>query len=266
MIYITKTQRLYTDDGKFIKEVNCPLSSQLARTVSAAEPDRTFRCMHCSTEVKNLAYLSDEEAHEATRQNADVCFFATSAAKNVVHISDPTYRFYLRHPLIREKLSGDAPTPLVRTARTIEEMNFAAANGYRVLVRRTGSGQDLRTAVGVYRDNRSGALHLCGDYRIASAINWQSSNDNPARRTEVKEEFVLPMFSYCPQGPDSPVAAYLIPLELPANTEVFVEDIIEDVVKDYPQGSRVRAAYCFATWTGDDLILSDPVDEGPVLG
>lgn len=265
MIYITEARQLYTDEGKFIKDVRCPLATGLARTVSAAEPERSFRCMHCKTEVKNLAYLSDEQALEAAQQNPEVCFFATQAAKNVVHISKPKPFVILRDPELREKVKGPSPIPVVRTARTLEEMNFAAANGFRLLFRQSGSGKDLRSSMGVYRDRETGELQLCNDYRIAAVINWSSSEDNPMRQENAREEFVLPMFSFCPQGPASPIAAYLLPPGLPDNTEVFVEDIIEDFVKAYPQGSRGRTGYWFATWTGEDLVF-EPEEEEFMLG
>jgi hypothetical protein len=265
MIYITETRRLYTDEGEFIKDVHCPLATQLARTVSAAEPERSFRCMHCKTEVKNLAYLSDKQALEAAQQNPDVCFFASQAAKNVVHISRPKPFFILRDPELREKVKGPSPIPVVRTARTLEDMNFAAANGFRLLFFQAGSGKDLRDIMGVYRDRITGKLHLCNDQRIAGFINWNNSKDNPTRQVHAHEEFVLPMFSFCPQGPASPIAAYLLPPGLPDNTEVFVEDIIEDLVKDYPQGSRFRTEYWFAIWTGQDLVF-EPLADEHVLG
>lgn len=265
MIYVTETRRLYTDEGAFIKDVRCPLATQLARTLSAAEPERSFRCMHCRTEVKNLAYLSDEQALEAAQQNPDVCFFATQAAKNVVHISEPKPFFLLRDPELREKVKGASPIPVVRTARTLEDMNFAAANGFRLLFRQAGSGKDLRKIIGVYRDRKTGELHQCNDQRIAGFISWNNSKDNPTRQVYAGEEFVLPMFSFCPQGPASPIAAYLLPTDLPNNTLVFVEDIIEDFVKDYPQGSRVRTDYWFAKWTGEDLVF-EPEEEEFMLG
>lgn len=265
MIYITETQRLYTDEGEFIKDVHCPLATQLARNVSAAEPERSFRCMHCKTEVKNLAYMSDEQALGAVQQNPDVCFFATNVARNVVHISKPKQYIYLRNPELREKVKGPSPIPIVRTARTLEDMNFAAANKFRLLFRQAGSGKDLRDIMGVYRDRETGELHVCNDQRIAGFINWNNSKDNPTRQENAHEEFVLPMFAFCPQGPASPIAAYLLPPDLPNNTLVFVEDIIEDFVKDYPQGARVRTSYWFAKWTGEDLVF-EPEEEEFVLG
>ena len=89
MIFVTDSQALYTDQGEFIKHVSCPLASRLARKISAAETEREFSCMHCQTKVKNLAYLTDQEALETAKTDNDVCFFATQAAKNVVHVTEP---------------------------------------------------------------------------------------------------------------------------------------------------------------------------------
>ena len=46
---------------------------------------------------------------------------------------------------------------------------------------------------------------------------------------------------------------------------MFVEDVIEDKVKAYPQGTRVRTEYWFATWTGKDLVFV-PEEKEMVLG
>ncbi len=265
MIYVTETKRLYTDDGQFIKEVHCPLATQLARTVSAAEPDRSFRCMHCRTEVKNLAYLSDEQALSSAKQNPSVCFFATQAAQNVIHINTPRQGFCFRRQAHRDKVQGPSPIPVVRTARTLEEMNFAAANGFRLLFQQAGSGRRLRRSLGIYRTTETGELHLCNDYRKAHDIAWVSAQPDPKEVGGEHCEFVIPMFQFIPQGPASPVAAYLIPEDLPDNTEVFVEDVIEDKVKAYPQGTRVRTEYWFATWTGQDLVFA-PEEREMVLG
>jgi hypothetical protein len=206
MIYVTETKRLYTDDGQFIKEMHCPLATKLARTVSAAEPDRSIRCMRCRTEVKNLAYLSDEQALGAAKQNPSVCFFATQAAQNVVHISTPRQGFCFRRQARRDKVQGPLPIPVVRTARALEEMNFAASNGFRLLVQQAGSGRRLRRFVGVYRTTETGALHLCNDYRQAHDIAWVSAQPDPKEVGGEHCEFMIPMSQFIPQGPASPVA------------------------------------------------------------
>lgn len=244
MIYNTSTRSLYTDDGHYIKQISCPLASRLARAVSAAEPDREFNCMVCETKVKNLAYMSDEQALAAAKDDPEVCFFATRAASNVVHITEPLPLHSVVWSTKRAKARVEPERLVIRTARTLEDMNFAAANGYKLLVRRAGSGEGVRLQLAVYQDSETGCIASSDDVR------WPPGSFQEGANTFKP---VLGYFKYKPAGPSYPVAAYVVPPDLPIGTEVFVEDAIEDLICEMPQGTAERMSGWWAIWEGEDL-------------
>lgn len=256
MIFVTDSQALYSDQGEFIKHVSCPLASRLARKISAAETEREFNCMHCQTKIKNLAYLTDQEALDAAKADKDVCFFATQSAKNVVHVTEPVTMHWLVRSWTRHKRKTEPERLVIHTARTLSEMNFAAANGFKLLFRRAGSGEGVRHQLAVYRDGRTGEVAYSDDRRFAP--DW---SEGPTQSYEA----IFKFFKYKPQRPVAPVAAYLIPKDLEPGTDVFVEDAIEDLICEMPQDTAERMSGWWAVWTGEDLNFI-PHQSGGILG
>lgn len=256
MIFVTDSQALYTDQGEFIKHVSCPLASRLAREISAAEADREFNCMHCQTKVKNLAYLTDQEVLDAVKAEKDVCFFATPKAKNVVHVTEPVTMHWLVQSWKRRKERTEPERFVIRTARTRDEMNFAAANGFKLLFRRAGSGEGVRFQLSVNQDSKTGEVIYNDDRRFGPG--WSEG-------TTRSYESIFKYFQYQPQGPVSPVAAYLIPQGLEPETEVFVEDAIEDLICELPQDTAERMSGWWAIWDGSELKFI-PHESGGMLG
>ena len=256
MIYVTEDQDLYSDQGEFIKHVSCPLASRLARDVSAAAAEREFRCSQCNTRVKNLAYMNDQEALSAAKADTNVCFFATPDAKNVVHVTKPQPM----HWLVTGKRRGMEPsgteTLVIHTARTPSAMNFAVANGFRLLFRRAGTDERVQHQLAVYRNTISGELVFTDDARCPPGYHAGTAADFTP---------VFDYFLYPPQGPAFPVAAYVVPADLVPGTQVFVEDSIEDLVCQMPQNTAERMSGWWAMWDGEDLNFL-PHQVGGILG
>jgi hypothetical protein len=256
MIYVTDEQNLYTDQGVFIKHVSCPLATRLARTVSAAQAEREFHCMHCQTRVKNLAYLTDQQALDAAQADDRVCFFATPAANNVVHITRPQPMHGLVRSWQRHMEGSEIKNPVIQTARTASAMNWAAANGFKLLFRRAGTDDRVQHQLAVYQKTNTGELVFTDDARFP-----------PGYGSDGENAFVpiFDYFLYPPQGPASPVAAYVIPPDLAPGTQVFVEDAIEDLVCQMPQETAERMSGWWAVWDGEDLNFLRH-QEGGLLG
>jgi hypothetical protein len=135
-------------------------------------------------------------------------------------------------------------------------MNFAAANGFKLLIRRAGSGEGVRNQPAVYQDGRTGEFVYNDDQRFAPG--W---SEGPTK----SYDSIFKFFQYQPQGPVSPVAAYLIPKDLEPGTEVFVEDAIEDLICEMPQDTAERMSGWWAIWSGEDLNFI-PHESGGMLG
>ena len=158
---------------------------------------------------------------------------------------------------MRFKARSEPVRQVIRTARTSEEMNFAAANGFKLLFRQVGSGEGVLFQLALFQNSQTGQVVYTSDARYPQDSKYAGVNDF---------KVVFDYFKYQPPGPSSPVAAYVIPLDLAVGTEVFVEDAIEDVICKMPQGTAERMSGWWAVWDGEDLKFLPPPPPEDILG
>lgn len=126
---------------------------------------------------------------------------------------------------------------IVRTARTVDEINDAARQGLRPLVKAVLPGKDIHHMVAVFQDPETGEIELSGDVR-----GWGFG------------EKVIDYTLYYPYHFPNPFAAYLLPRDLAVGEEVWLEDLIEDVVAVWGnQGYHPRLEAGPAIWNGMDF-------------
>ena len=144
----------------------------------------------------------------------------------------------------------DAPGDrrVIKTARTVEDINSAARLGLRPLVKPVKPSRDIHGMVAVFQDPETGEIQLSGDSRGGG-----------------RGEMVIDYTLYYPYHFPNPFAAYLIPRDLAVGEEVWLEDLIEDVVAVWGnQGHQPRLAAAPATWNGSDFeVLFDPRLDAP---
>lgn len=153
-------------------------------------------------------------------------------------------------------LSQGAPEPkdapgnrrVIKTARTVEDINSAARRGFRPLVKPVKPSGEIHRMVAVFQDPETGEIELSGDVRY--------------RR---RGEMVIDYTRYYPYHFPNPFAAYLIPQDLAVGEEVWLEDLIEDVLAIWGnQGYHPRLLAAPATWNGSDFkIQFDPHRDAP---
>lgn len=153
----------------------------------------------------------------------------------VVHPSFP------RHFLPDPKRSPGTRR-VIKTARTKDDINAAARSGFRPLVLEVKRNEQISSWVAVYQDAETGEITTTGDRR------W-SPPGTPVVTVR-----------YYPHHFASPYAAYLLPADLRAGEEVWLEDVIEDVVGVWGnQGHTYRLEAAAARWNGTAFeILFDP--------
>jgi hypothetical protein len=136
---------------------------------------------------------------------------------------------------------------IIRTARTLETINEAARNGFRPLVKPVRPNKDIHRMVAVFQSPETGEIELSGDARGY----W---------RGNMPGVMVMDYTFYYPYHFPSPFAAYLLPSDLAVGEEVWLEDLIEDLVAVWGnQGYHPRLEAAPALWTGEDFeILFDP--------
>jgi len=64
-----------------------------------------------------------------------------------------------------------------------------------------------------------------------------------------------------------PVAGYVIPPDLPDETEVWVEDVAEEIFTVFwSQGTSERTVSSYATWRDGDLVFPPPPEQPYITG
>ena len=142
----------------------------------------------------------------------------------------------------------------IKTARTIEEINKAASDGYcRPLMKQVTPSKNIRSKYAICQNKKTGLIRTMGDYRD---------------HCREDEELVIDFTTYYPYSFKSPFAAYLIPKDITVGEKVYIEDLIEDYVGlCWNQGGSFRLESCDAIWNGKDFdILHEEEKVSCVIG
>ena len=141
---------------------------------------------------------------------------------------------------------------VINTARSVEAMNIAASEGFRPLIQKVKPSKDVHNMVAVYQHKETGEVKVIGDCRMFPGEEY----------TEV-----LSFFNYYQYSFPEPFAAYLLPSDLEEGENVWLDDVIEDVVAVYGnQGWHPRLESCEAIWLkGRFKLLFDPKKDAPVF-
>lgn len=145
----------------------------------------------------------------------------------------------------------DAPgnRRIIKTARTLEAINAAARAGFRPLIVPVKPNPEIHYMMAVFQNPDTGEIQLSGDVR-----------DNPRRMNKAMEYTI-----YYPYHFPNPYAAYLLPHDLRRGEEVWLEDVIEDIVAIHGnQGYSPRLESAPAKWWATHFkILFDPAQDAP---
>ena len=205
----------------------CRVSSPNEATVGAISPPGAEKDPICLKVIEAL------EAHEA---------LAAAHASPVDAVPQ------LRRQIRRQNIDPEhepGNRRIVRTARTVDEINDAARQGLRPLVKAVLPGKDIHHMVAVFQDPETGEIELSGDVR-----GWGFG------------EKVIDYTLYYPYHFPNPFAAYLLPRDLAVGEEVWLEDLIEDVVAVWGnQGYHPRLEAGPAIWNGMDFEVIHQADE-----
>jgi hypothetical protein len=275
VIFDPTTGTLWTSDGAFLKHLYCPKAVRWDELgVTRQEPaesyegarERSRGCTHCSSKVTSLEGLSDDQAAAIFRKERNACVYLRTDWINVTVLrpaatvwgwaekpprwSTPDGRIPGHEATLTKTMSArvDDTTPRVHTARTLEQMNAGAAQGYRVLLKATPNPREpseLGYDLEVWQDQESGEVRACVDLRTRPGGYDGRQMTRPWHK-------VLELRQVYPNEHTSPFAAYLVPRDLTPGTLVLLTDPIEDIVAIKHWGAY-RAKLVPATWTGTEL-------------
>jgi hypothetical protein len=225
-IYDVKSSSLYDSNGLFLKKVFCPKAQQWNQLIADDPLDRSRGCRECRHRVVNL----DKATSLNWSSNEEPCVYIPAESTSVIFLHDS-----------KELAAANSPKKhteglvLIKTARTVEDINRAANMGY---------WPDVRLIE--YKDRESDE-ELFARFDQRDDINdlpssWLAVGQNPSTghiecsdrdwslfsaRSLLKE--IIPTTGYYPNYQQLPIAAYLIPPNLPDGSEVIIEDPIEDL-------------------------------------
>ena len=131
---------------------------------------------------------------------------------------------------------------IIETARSEEAINEATKKGFRPLVKPVVPSNEIGIKYAVLQNQTTGEIEVINDYRA------DKEDDNIVK--------VIDFQFYYPYHFKLPYAAYLIPKDLKVGEQVWLSDLIEDVVgRRWNQGDTYRLEGCEATWNGTDFVL-----------
>lgn len=261
-IYDEKTSVLFAPNGHALKKVQCPKAMNWNQLTVQDGEVRWRGCTQCHEHVVNLDAMEVSEAVSLLkRRGSKTCVHASSESRRVIFLRD-------RHavPSATELKLDEKGRTVIRTARSAADINRAVNLGYWPDVRMvTYDRENLRAKVSVGQHVETGHIQISGDFRLGfrkiddpirlerraeiAAIDASSKADADDEYTAMLREEcehdqwveAIPFTSYYPHYQDSPIAAYLIPRQLPDRSSLWVEDPIEDLVgARWNQGDAYR--------------------------
>lgn len=117
---------------------------------------------------------------------------------------------------------------VIKTARTVEEMNKAVLEGYRPLLCQTDFGKEVKEYLMMYQHPETQICQIVKDYRLAEEL------ESLGYRPLLKNHKYLPDFPL--------FAAYLIPKDIKEEEVVWLEDVI-DVRYRRDQGKAAKGVW-----------------------
>lgn len=127
----------------------------------------------------------------------------------------------------------------IKTARTEKEINKAVQEGFFPLVKPVVASTQIKSKFCVYQHPQTGEIQVGGDFRTSPKNGFKE---------------IIPYAHYYPHNFPTPFAAYLIPKDLQVGEQVWLEDLIEDIVgKSWNQGNVYRLDGWAGIWNGKDF-------------
>jgi uncharacterized protein (TIGR02996 family) len=226
----------------FLARIAADRDDRLAKLVYAdwlEEQEDALMSQKATFLRKEAEYLkapkNSDEARKASDELRELAYtLPHDWCPKVLHPSLPRY-------LLPDPKRSPGTRRIIKTARTEDEINAAARGGLRPLVLPVVPNEQISTWVAVYQDPETGEIATTGDRR-----------GRPAGTCVVDVRYYPHHFG--------PFAAYLVPKELRPGEEVWLEDLIEDVVGVWGnQGHTYRLESAPARWNGARFeILFDP--------
>lgn len=261
MRFIEKEMRLETDAGELIKTFECPMDKRWDDLMpwsddwAKVKPNDNKRlCGACGKCVVNFQNFREPEIIAIVKVSPNVCGYLTKDHPDlteVVYDSDTDIEMYRQILRMRNGASNctitnvlESGERIIHTARSLAAIKEGIEKGFRPFFVPNEPNGLTHQKLSIVYDHDERTLHVSNDYRSM-------------RRTDVKGDGIY--LDQDMRRHPSPVAAYMLPLDIQLGERVYLEDLIEDRPgSGWNQGDRYRARSCFALWRGDQMELELP--------
>jgi len=147
---------------------------------------------------------------------------------------------------------------VIKTARSIDEINEAVESGFFPVVKQLKPLDKLFRTVGVFRNKKTNKVEETHAY-----AGFRQYTEKFSYEDESEWELVVPFHQYYPYKFDNPYAAYLVPSDIIIGEKVVLKDLIEDYYGGSFWDHSIRLDSLKAIWTGDDFSIQyDPKTDG----
>lgn len=238
---------LWTDSGRFLKRVLCPLHKRWGEMDPIGDDDRRRRCGSCEKEVINLEGVTDAEAEKIFNSDRETCVMIPLGATNITIHGNP-------NPSMA-KAKQACPLRVIRTVRGLEDIRRQTSRKLRPFIVQVTPSEGIQMSVWQHR--RTGEIDIATDMRFTPGMDCPAEDRG-------QWEMVLGWRRYSGghrTGTDGiPIAAYMIPSDLKPGELVLVEDTIEVVASsvNISQGGVSGYRSAPAIWTGEGFEFCVP--------
>ena len=147
---------------------------------------------------------------------------------------------------------------VIKTARSIFEINDAVDAGFFPLVKMRNPSNELFRTVAVFRNIKTNKIEEAHAYKGYRQYGKKFSYED-----EDEWEMVVPFHEVYPYKFELTYAAYLIPPDISVGETVVLQDLIEDYYGGTFWEHHIRLDSLKAVWGGDDFsILYDREVDG----
>ncbi len=131
---------------------------------------------------------------------------------------------------------------VIKTARTLDEINEGVREGYTPLIQQVSPSSRVKVNIRLKKDLTTGQhkVERNGWGRRISPKNIDKTNEK--------------VYEYYPYKFPSPFAAYLVPSDIEVGERVVLEDLIEDYQGRRYQSDVYRLSNAEAKWDGEEFV------------
>jgi hypothetical protein len=247
MRFDQESRILWTDGGRFLKRVVCPLEKRWSELKPVDGDERRRICGSCAKQVINLEGVSDAEAEQLMEDDGDTCVMIPFGAANIT--------IYGRVPPLMERSKASCPLRVIRTARGLEAIRSQTTPTLRPFLVEVPESEGIQMSV--WQHQKTGEVVIETDMRFTPLSDCPAEDRDSWKMVLGWNRYSL---GHQAGSDDIPIAAYMIPSDLKPGELVLVEDTIEVVASsiNISQGGVSGYRSAPAMWTGRGFKFSVP--------